>query len=69
MKAKSESIAAKIEAMQAELAAAKQAESDAADRELLKLVHRAGCRDEAIRFVRRLIDQQKREKGADRDGE
>lgn len=69
MKAKSQAIAQKIEAMQAELAAAKQAEAEAADRELLKLVHRAGCRDEAIKFARRLIDQQRREKAANRDGE
>lgn len=69
MKPKSESIAAKIEAMQAELAAARRAESDAADRELLQLAHKAGIRDKLLDQARRTLDQQKREKAANRDGE
>lgn len=64
MKSKTEALAKKIEAMKAELEAAKVAESEAADRELLKLVHKAGCRDETIKFVQRLLDQQRREKAS-----
>lgn len=62
MKQKSEKLAKKIEAMKAELAAAQQAESEAADQELLKLIHKADCRDEVVSFVRKLIDQQRSER-------
>lgn len=69
MKPKSETIAAKIEAMQAELASAKQAESEAADRELLRLAHKAGIRDKLLDQARRTLDQRKREKAASRGAE
>lgn len=62
MKQKSKKLAEKIEAMKAELAAAERAESEAADRELLSLIHKADCRDEVFGFVRRLLDQQRKEK-------
>lgn len=62
MKQKSEKLAKKIEAMKAELAAAQRAESEAADRELLSLIHKADCRDEVGSFVRTLLDQQRKEK-------
>jgi hypothetical protein len=62
MKSKSQKLAAKIEALNAELAAAKQAEADAADRELLKLIHKANCREEVIGFMRHVLDQQRTEK-------
>jgi len=62
MKQKSEKLAKKLEALKAELAAAQRAESEAADRELLSLIHKADCRDEVVSFVRKLIDQQRKEK-------
>ena len=62
MKQKSEKLAKKLEALKAELAAAQRAESEAADRELLSLIQKADCRDEVVSFVRKLIDQQRKEK-------
>lgn len=62
MKQKSEKLAKKIEAMKAELAAAERAESEAADRELLTLIHKANCRNEVDSFVRKLVDQQRAER-------
>lgn len=59
MKQKSERLAEKIEAMKAELAAAERSESEAADRELLTLIHKAGCRDQVDAFVRKLLDQKR----------
>lgn len=62
MKQKSQKLADKIKALNAELEAAKAAESETADRELLKLVHKAGIRDQMIQFARKTLDQQRAEK-------
>jgi len=54
---KSQEIAEKIADLQRQLEAAKQAESDAADQELLRLVHKANIRGEMIDLARRKLDQ------------
>ena len=48
-------IAAQIEALQKQLAETRRAEAEAADQELLRLVHKAGMRDEIIRLARERI--------------
>ena len=69
MKTKSQALAKKIAALNAEFEAAKQAESDAADRELIRLCRKANCRDEAIKFAQGLIDQERRGKASARDAD
>ena len=54
---KSQEIAEKIADLQRQLEAAQQAESDAADQELLRLVRKAGIRGEMIELARRKLDQ------------
>lgn len=66
MKTKSQAIAEKIAALNAELESVKQAESEAADRELLRLVHKAGIRARMIEYAHEQIDQQRRKKASDR---
>lgn len=56
---KSQEIEEKIADLQRQLEAAKQAESDAADQELLRLVRKANCREELIEVARRKLDQQR----------
>jgi len=65
---KSQEIEEKIADLQRQLEAAKQAESEAADQELLRLVRKAGIRDEMIATARRKVDQMrgnKRSAGGD----
>lgn len=62
MKQKSQKLAKKIEAMQAELAATLKAESEASDRELMTLIHKAGCRDEVFGFVRHVLALKREER-------
>ena len=50
---KSRDIEERIADLQRQLEAAKQAESEAADQELLRLVRKAGIRDEIIATARR----------------
>lgn len=69
MKSKTEALAKKIEAMKAELKEAERAERAANEQELLRLVRRADCMDAVTHFVRRLIDQQRKEKRTDRAGD
>jgi len=54
---KSRDIEERIADLQRQLEAAKQAESEAADQELLRLVRKAGIRDEIIATARRKVDQ------------
>lgn len=54
-------IAAQIEALQKQLAEARRAEAEAADQELLRLVHKAGIRDEFIRIAREAVKQRRQE--------
>ena len=54
---KSRDIEERIAELQRQLEAAKQAESEAADQELLRLVRKAGIRDEIIATARRKVDQ------------
>jgi len=65
---KSQEIEERIADLQRQLEAAKQAESEAADQELLRLVRKAGIRDEMIATARRKVDQMrgnKRNAGGD----
>lgn len=50
-------IEARISALQAELATTRRAEADAADQDLLRLVHRAGMLDEVTALARQRIEQ------------
>lgn len=61
-KSKAEQLADKVAQLQKEIEATKAAEAQAADEELLDLVHRAGCMREVTEFVRKLIDQQRAER-------
>jgi len=54
---KSHEIEEKIADLQRQLEAAKQAESEAADQELLRLVHKADIRGEMIELARKKLDQ------------
>lgn len=54
---KSQEIAEKIADLQRQFEAAQQAESDAADQELLRLVRKANIRGEMIELARRRLDQ------------
>lgn len=54
---KSKEIAEKIADLQRQLEAAQQAESDAADQELLRLVRKANIRGEMIELARQKLDQ------------
>ena len=54
---KSRDIEERIADLQRQLEAAKQAEREAADQELLRLVRKAGIRDEMIVTARRKVDQ------------
>lgn len=54
---KSQEISEKIADLQRQLEAAKQAESDAADQELLRLVRKANIRGEMIELARQKLDQ------------
>lgn len=53
---KSDALAAKIKALEAELEAAQRAESEAADAELIRLVHRAGATEELTKLMRQRLD-------------
>lgn len=55
--AKSQEIEEKIADLQRQLEAAKQAESEAADQELLRLVRKADIRGEMIALARQKLDQ------------
>lgn len=54
---KSQELAEKIADLQRQLEAAQQAESEAADQELLRLVRKANIRGEMIELARRKLDQ------------
>jgi len=58
-KTKSEAIEAKLAEMKRQLEEARREESGAADRELLRLAHRAGMVDELTKIAIRRVDQQR----------
>lgn len=62
---KSAKLAEKIAAMQRELEETQRAESEAADRELIRLAHRAGIRDELMDDCRRRIARTKQQRDVD----
>lgn len=55
MALKSEKLAAQIAEMQRALEQAKAAQAEAADKELLDLVHKADCQQEAIEFAQKCL--------------
>jgi len=61
-KSKSEAIEAKLAEMRKQLDDARREEAEAADRELLRLAHRAGCVDELTQIATRRVEQQRRAK-------
>lgn len=58
-KPKSASIEAKLAEIKKQLEEARREESEAADRELLRLAHRAGIVDELTQIAHRRIEQQR----------
>lgn len=61
-KPKSASIEAKLAEIKKQLEEARREESEAADRELLRLAHRAGIVDELTQVATRRVEQQRRER-------
>lgn len=62
MTTKSEKLATKLAELQAELDAARKAEEAEAEEEMLRLIRRAGMRDEVIRLAKNRIAQKGRGK-------
>jgi len=61
-KTKTASIEAKLAEMKKQLEEARREESEAADRELLRLAHRAGIVGELTQVATRRVEQQRRER-------
>ncbi len=68
-KTKSAAIEAKLAEIRKALEEAKREEAEAADRELLRLAHRAGLVEELTRIARQRVEQQRRTKAAAADAD
>lgn len=68
-KTKSASIEAKMAEMRKALEDARREEAEAADRELLRLAHRAGLVEELTRIARQRVEQQRRAKATRTTGD
>jgi hypothetical protein len=64
---KSQRLADRIAQLEAEMKAAQRAEHEAAEKELVSLVNRAGCLDAALDFARKALARKRAERGARND--